>query len=394
MNDFETKEYLEKLKQLRLSDSSRARIQNNLLEYARFHGVRAEEDSRLIMQVPQRTSLLRLFKQPKSMTAALIAIALIAGGGTSYAAGGAVPGDLLYPVKTEVNETIKSAFAFSNESEAKLQAKLAEERLQEAETLAAEGALTAEASATLGAQIKSHYDEAMARSAAAEADGNYEASASVRASLEGSFRTYATILTGLSANVSGNSSNALITEIRTYADGAASTQAQATTSMETSVDAKTTAEATVMAAEQLIAEIQMELTEAKTRVSADAHARAEAKLAEATVAQAEAQASLEAEAYTAAYASAQTALRIAHEVESMIGSMLRLDFDLDLDTNTEINIGSDRNEDDTTPSENPTEDNEDTIDLNINADTDATVDTDVIDVDVTGDTSLNSGLGL
>ena len=116
--DLKTKEYLEKLGSLKLSESSRSRIENNLLEYAKFHGVRVEEDGRFIEQVPQRTSLFSLFKQPKSMTAAIIALALIAGGGTSYAAEGAVPGDFLYTMKTEINENIKSAFAIGNEASA------------------------------------------------------------------------------------------------------------------------------------------------------------------------------------------------------------------------------------------------------------------------------------
>ncbi len=36
----ETEEYINKLKQVKLSDSSRARIKNNLLEYTRFHGAK------------------------------------------------------------------------------------------------------------------------------------------------------------------------------------------------------------------------------------------------------------------------------------------------------------------------------------------------------------------
>jgi len=36
----ETEEYIKKLKQVKLSDSSRARIKNNLLEYTRFHGAK------------------------------------------------------------------------------------------------------------------------------------------------------------------------------------------------------------------------------------------------------------------------------------------------------------------------------------------------------------------
>lgn len=390
MNELETKEYLEKLQQLKLSDSSRARIQDNLFEYARFHGVRAENESRLIVQVPRRTSLLTLFKQPKPMTAVFIAIALIAGGGTSYAAQGTIPGDLLYPVKTEVNETIRSTFALSNESEAELQAELAKERLEEAEALAVKGELTADASTRLGTQIKNHYDEAMARSAAAEAEGNYQTSASVRASLEGSFRTYAAVLTNLGTTVSGNNSKSLITEINTYADTAAKTQVQASTTLDTSsVDMKATAEATIMKAEILLAQVTIDLSRAKASLSTEAYARTEAKLEQATILQTEARASLEAGAYTEAYNSAQTALRVANEVEVMIDSMLRLDIDLKLDTNTTVNTDINLNGD-----ENQTEPKKDTIKVDVDATLDSTTDTDLPDVESTVDSALEAGLNL
>lgn len=153
----QTKEYLEKLKQIKLSDSSRARMESSLLEYARFHGVRVPEGSRSIEQVPQRTSLFRL--KYTYMPIAIL-IALMVGGGTSYAAQGAVPGDFLYPVKTEVNENVRAAFAVSAEAEAELQADLIAERLEEAQELQAEGRLDEEATETLTAELKVHAEKA------------------------------------------------------------------------------------------------------------------------------------------------------------------------------------------------------------------------------------------
>ena len=110
--DTQTTEYIEKLKNLKLSSVSRERIKKNLESYAAFHSVRVAPEGRSIEQVPQRTTLLTLFNlSKKPMTALLIAVLVVIGGGTSYAAQTAVPGDFLYPVKTEVNENIESAFA-------------------------------------------------------------------------------------------------------------------------------------------------------------------------------------------------------------------------------------------------------------------------------------------
>ena len=57
-NKDKTTEYVDKFKDMKLSAPSRARIENNLLEYARFHTVRVGEDGRSIKQVPPRTSLI------------------------------------------------------------------------------------------------------------------------------------------------------------------------------------------------------------------------------------------------------------------------------------------------------------------------------------------------
>jgi len=227
-----TTKYINDLKNVKLSDSSRARIETNLLEYARFHsvkeGVRIREDSRYIKQVPPGTSLFNLFKQPQSMTAAIIAIVLLAGGGTSFAAEAAVPGDFLYPVKTEVNENIKSAFAISAEAEAKLQARLAEERLEEAEELSARGELTAEHATELGLRIKAHTDAAKEHGVKAGTDEQNDSVMEIRSSLEGAFRTHADVLNDLNLNVSGDN-GILDVNIGSHTDADATVEGDTTT---------------------------------------------------------------------------------------------------------------------------------------------------------------------
>ncbi|HEX4799229.1 MAG TPA: hypothetical protein VFV22_01695, partial [Candidatus Paceibacterota bacterium] len=112
VNNKKTNEYFEKLQNIKLSEASRTRIQNNLINYAHFNSIHENVsipgDSRSIIRVPQRTTLFNLIKS-KPMTAAIIAIVLMISGGASYAAEGSVPGELLYTIKTDVNENIKSA---------------------------------------------------------------------------------------------------------------------------------------------------------------------------------------------------------------------------------------------------------------------------------------------
>ena len=98
-----------------------------------------------------------IFFAPRLISSlAFVLILAVVGGSTAYAAEGAVPGDLLYPIKLNVNETVASAFAVSPEAKATVHARLAERRMQEAESLAARGTLTAEIKEELEANLEGH----------------------------------------------------------------------------------------------------------------------------------------------------------------------------------------------------------------------------------------------
>ncbi|MDZ4226368.1 MAG: DUF5667 domain-containing protein [Patescibacteria group bacterium] len=88
---------------------------------------------------------------------ALAAVLIIVlGGGTAYAAQGALPGELLYTVKVSVNEPLRQALAVSTEAKAAFHTEVAQTRLEEAETLAAEGRLTASTSAKIETNLDAH----------------------------------------------------------------------------------------------------------------------------------------------------------------------------------------------------------------------------------------------
>lgn len=162
--ELKTKEYMDKLGQIKLSESSRARMENELLEYAKFHNVRVGEVGRS-SSVPSGTSLFR-YKFTTMPIAILIAIFISAG--TSFAAQGSTPGDMLYPIKTNINENIASSLAIGADAQARFEANVLEERLEEAEELKTEGRLTGDlavsvsdriatqANATLSAAAKSN----------------------------------------------------------------------------------------------------------------------------------------------------------------------------------------------------------------------------------------------
>jgi len=90
---------------------------------------------------------------------AFILLLAIAGGGTAYAAEGAVPGDTLYAIKLKVNEPVREALAVSSEAKANWHAEAAERRMEEAEVLAERGTLTPETKTELEANLDRHAAE-------------------------------------------------------------------------------------------------------------------------------------------------------------------------------------------------------------------------------------------
>ncbi len=90
---------------------------------------------------------------------AFVLVLAVIGGGTAYAAEGALPGNMLYPIKVHVNEKIAVALAASSEAKAQAHAKFAERRMREAEALVERSALTHEAKTELEERLETHAAE-------------------------------------------------------------------------------------------------------------------------------------------------------------------------------------------------------------------------------------------
>ncbi|HEV8677244.1 MAG TPA: DUF5667 domain-containing protein [Candidatus Paceibacterota bacterium] len=127
--------------------------------------------------------------------AALLLI-VVAGSGTAYAAKGALPGDLLYSVKTNVNEPIEGALAFSTESKIEYQNGLAQNRLEEAEALASQNRLDSSTTQELESSIDTHLSQrdALAQSLDASDPGS---SAAVVGELDSTIAAHGDVLAAL-----------------------------------------------------------------------------------------------------------------------------------------------------------------------------------------------------
>lgn len=143
-----------------LSEAERAKMRGMLSEYMSMKPVRANADARPASALHGWYFLMR-----KPVAIALIALLVVSvsGAGVSYAAEGALPGDILYSVKVGVNEPVETALAVTAEAKAAVSARHAVARLNEASALAAKGKLTAATEEKLAAAFEKQADDASAR---------------------------------------------------------------------------------------------------------------------------------------------------------------------------------------------------------------------------------------
>lgn len=104
-----------------------------------------------------------LFGYQARMTFAGLLLVMVAGMGTaSAAAQNSLPGDALYPIKLSINEKVETLLAPDNAAKVAVQVRLAERRVDEAQTLSAQGRLDAATADTLSANFEAHAAEALA----------------------------------------------------------------------------------------------------------------------------------------------------------------------------------------------------------------------------------------
>ncbi|MBI2611068.1 hypothetical protein HYW60_04010 [Candidatus Kaiserbacteria bacterium] len=136
------------------------------------HGIQLTSKEREVMRHALESAMrsgslvkspIRLTRSPylfiSSKLVSPLAFALVVaviGGGTAYAAEAAVPGELLYTFKVQVNEKVAEVLAISSEAKAEVHTKLAERRMKEAEVLTSRGELTTEAKTELETRLEDH----------------------------------------------------------------------------------------------------------------------------------------------------------------------------------------------------------------------------------------------
>lgn len=128
-------------------------------------------------------------------------VLLFATSGVAFAARGALPGDVLYPVKVGVNEKLQSALALSAKARAQVAVSQALARIDEMEKLEAKGSLDAEKQETLQAKFAEKSSDAARSIAVLQSNGDADAAASISAEFDNKLRTHERVLAVLTSRV-------------------------------------------------------------------------------------------------------------------------------------------------------------------------------------------------
>ncbi len=155
MKSFETeiKKYAEKT---RLKAIEREMVRDRILSYMEYHPLKKERSEvRVLSSLQQRDFVyISLNTFWVKMGSGALALMLIIG--VPFLAERAVPGDVLYLVKTELTENIRTQLASTPYEKVALETKLMERRIAEARLLASEGKLTTEVEAKIAVTVKDH----------------------------------------------------------------------------------------------------------------------------------------------------------------------------------------------------------------------------------------------
>ncbi len=123
--------------------------------------------------VPHKSPYQWMFYTRTVATFALVLV-IIVSTGTAYAAEGALPGATLYPIKTNVIEPLTVALATTPAAKAEANATIAATRVEEAQTLAAQGNLTPDVAKVISENYTVHATAALALAADADGEGSTE----------------------------------------------------------------------------------------------------------------------------------------------------------------------------------------------------------------------------
>lgn len=172
-----------------LSSEERARMRSTVHAYMEMKPVRSQQGIQRVRSSISSVSW-------RFASAALVLIVCFSGAGISYAAQGALPGDVLYSIKTGINEPLAGALAVTDTQKAEWASSVASERLKEAAILAATGNLTPDKEHVLEVSFDDHAALVIAHMGAATSSDT-QAKDEATVAFDGKLQAYQDILANI-----------------------------------------------------------------------------------------------------------------------------------------------------------------------------------------------------
>jgi hypothetical protein len=141
-----------------------------------------------------------------SFAGSLAVLALLIGtGGISLAAESSLPGDALYTVKVNINESAKSLVAITPEAKAKFALEIADKRLKEVALLSQKGRLNNQTGLILTKQLAKQADQVKFQVASLVSTNDLKSAQEIALNFESSLRAHELILEKISTNYASSS---------------------------------------------------------------------------------------------------------------------------------------------------------------------------------------------
>ncbi|MEK7569244.1 MAG: DUF5667 domain-containing protein [Patescibacteria group bacterium] len=210
-------------KHTRLSSVEKAEMKSALLRHVETNPVRS--DARIVLATSNGTgpvrsgmferrqfvkaygSILSPFQinnlRSKKTMPILVILGLLMGGSASFAAENALPGDVLFPVKVHVNESVRGAVAVTPKAKAEWGIRLVERRLEEVEKLAIKTDVSEETRQIASTNLGAYTERVHGRIAKFEEDDDSDDAILTAGELADMLRTHEEVLAGLSTQVAG-----------------------------------------------------------------------------------------------------------------------------------------------------------------------------------------------
>lgn len=160
MKSFNT-EVAKHAKKTRLSAAERSELRERIFSYMEYHPLPKQSGPVAVRPSASRTRWEFLSATYARVAAGAFAFVFILAG-IPLVAERAVPGDILYPIKTQVNEQFRSQFVDSPYEKIAFETELMERRIAEARLLEKEGKLSPEVEAEIAEAVKGHATAAWA----------------------------------------------------------------------------------------------------------------------------------------------------------------------------------------------------------------------------------------